>query len=241
MHRSRHPLRRPRPDRRRAQRRRDRTAARRPAADGPRLAARRAGTQLGLPRCWLAHRARGVGPRRLCGAARASTWATGTSRTCRAPSGSASSWTRSTRASSRTLRRSSAAAFPPTASALACPAATMAVVSTHHRHLGCLLPQHGPGKKHERAIVFEPWQRAHVEAAPWAFLRGCIRSDGCTFVNRFGRYAYLSYEFRNRSEGIKAPLRGVLRPGGRGLPRQRRPRPHLPAAERGSAPGARRH
>jgi Homeodomain-like domain len=81
---------------------------------------------------------------------------------------------------------------------------TMAVVSTHHRHLGCLFPQHGPGKKHERAMVFEQWQRAHVEAAPWAFLRGCINSDGCTFVNRFGRYAYLSYEFRNRSEGIKA-------------------------------------
>jgi hypothetical protein len=81
--------------------------------------------------------------------------------------------------------------------------ATMAVVSTHHRHLGCLLPQHGPGKKHERVLVFEPWQRAHVEAAPWAFLRGCIHSDGCSFMNRFDRYAYLSYEFRNRSEDIK--------------------------------------
>ena len=80
---------------------------------------------------------------------------------------------------------------------------TMAVVWTHHRHLACLLPQHGPGKKHERAIVLESWQRSHVHAAPWAFLRGCIRSDGCTFLNRTGRYTYLSYEFRNRSPGIR--------------------------------------
>jgi hypothetical protein len=80
---------------------------------------------------------------------------------------------------------------------------TMAIVWTHHGHLGCLLPQHGPGKKHERAIALEPWQSAHVRAAPWAFLRGCIRSDGCTFVNRTGAYSYVSYEFRNRSAGIR--------------------------------------
>jgi len=82
-------------------------------------------------------------------------------------------------------------------------AGTMAVVSTHHRHLACLLPQHGPGKKHERRIVLEAWQRAHVHASPWAFLRGCIRSDGCTFLNRTGPYTYVSYEFRNRSPGIR--------------------------------------
>jgi hypothetical protein len=80
---------------------------------------------------------------------------------------------------------------------------TMVVVWTYHQHLSCLLPQHGPGKKHERPIAFEPWQRAHVHAAPWAFLRGCIRSDGCTFINRTGAYTYVSYEFRNRSEGIR--------------------------------------
>jgi hypothetical protein len=41
-----------------------------------------------------------------------------------------------------------------------------------------------------------------VEAAPWAFLRGCIRSDGCVFINRTGRYEYLSYDFSNLSAGI---------------------------------------
>jgi hypothetical protein len=65
-----------------------------------------------------------------------------------------------------------------------------------------VLPQAGPGKKHERAIVLEPWQTALVYAEPWRFLRGCIRSDGCVFVNRTGRYEYLSYEFSNRSSDI---------------------------------------
>ena len=37
---------------------------------------------------------------------------------------------------------------------------------------------------------------------PWRFLRGCIHSDGCAFVNRTGRYEYLSYEFANHSQDI---------------------------------------
>ena len=46
------------------------------------------------------------------------------------------------------------------------------------------------------------WQHDLVRAAPWAFVRGCIRSDGCSFINRTGRYAYLSFEFRNWSTDI---------------------------------------
>jgi hypothetical protein len=41
-----------------------------------------------------------------------------------------------------------------------------------------------------------------VARAPWAFLRGCIRSDGCVFVNRTGPYEYLSYDFANHSAQI---------------------------------------
>ena len=66
----------------------------------------------------------------------------------------------------------------------------------------CLFPQHGPGKKHHRRIVLEAWQQTIVESAPWAFLRGCIRSDGCVFINRTGRYEYLSYGFANHSSDI---------------------------------------
>jgi hypothetical protein len=93
----------------------------------------------------------------------------------------------------------------------------MTVVWGYSSHLSCLFPQHGDGKKHERPIVLEPWQRELVDAAPWALLRGLIRSDGCVFVNRTGRYEYLSYEFANRSADIldlfEQVARGVgLRP-----------------------------
>lgn len=80
---------------------------------------------------------------------------------------------------------------------------TTTIVSLYCTHLRCLFPQHGPGKKHERAIVLEPWQRELVGREPWPFLRGCIRSDGCVFVNRTGRYEYLSYDFKNLSDDIR--------------------------------------
>jgi hypothetical protein len=78
----------------------------------------------------------------------------------------------------------------------------MVTLWLYHQHLACLFPQHGPGKKHERRIALEPWQAALVEAAPFAFLRGCIRSDGCVFINRTGPYEYLSYQFDNLSTDI---------------------------------------
>jgi hypothetical protein len=78
----------------------------------------------------------------------------------------------------------------------------MVVLLLYNGHLSCLFPQHGAGKKHDRRIVLEPWQRELVAAAPFAFLRGCIRSDGCVFVNRTGRYEYVSYAFSNVSADI---------------------------------------
>jgi hypothetical protein len=76
------------------------------------------------------------------------------------------------------------------------------VLVVYHQHLSCLFPQHGPGKKHERRIGLEPWQAELVDTAPWRFIRGCIRSDGCAFVNRTGPYEYLSYGFSNYSPDI---------------------------------------
>jgi hypothetical protein len=88
---------------------------------------------------------------------------------------------------------------------------SMVVVYVYSCHLTCLLPQHGPGVKHLRPIRLEPWQQRCVDNAPWAFLRGCIRSDGCVFVNRTGRYAYLSYHFANRSSDILELFAGTCR------------------------------
>ncbi len=75
-------------------------------------------------------------------------------------------------------------------------------------HLPCLVPQHTPDKKHERVITLEEWQKSLVGSEPWAFLRGCIRSDGCAFVNRPGPYRYLTYDFHNRSAGHLGPVHG---------------------------------
>jgi hypothetical protein len=75
-----------------------------------------------------------------------------------------------------------------------------------------VFPQHGPGRKHNRPIVLEPWQARIVEAHPWRFLSGLLHSDGCRTVNRFktkvprGRvaeYEYTRYFFSNMSADIR--------------------------------------
>ena len=82
-------------------------------------------------------------------------------------------------------------------------AGAMAVLWIYNGHLSCLFPQHGAGMKHERSIVLEPVAGGAGGSAPWSFLKGCIRSDGCVFVNRTGKYEYLSYDFTNRSADIR--------------------------------------
>ena len=76
-------------------------------------------------------------------------------------------------------------------------------VVKYWQHWPCLLPQHGPGRKHLRPIRLEPWQAAIIGANPRPFLRGLIHSDGCRVVaNDRGRFAP-RYLFSNRSEDIK--------------------------------------
>jgi hypothetical protein len=77
-----------------------------------------------------------------------------------------------------------------------------------------LFPQHGPGRKHERPIVLEPWQADLVSADPRPLIRGLLHSDGCRVTNwterRVGgtikRYEYPRYLFSNRS----ADIRGIF-------------------------------
>jgi hypothetical protein len=66
----------------------------------------------------------------------------------------------------------------------------------------CLLPQHGPGKKHERQIRLRNWQRELVERAPRLLLKGLIHSDGCRFMNTGRRWRYPRYAFSNASQDI---------------------------------------
>ena len=110
----------------------------------------------------------------------------------------------------------------------------------YHRHWTCLFPQHGPGKKHDRAIELEPWQRALVAEARSLLLRGLIRSDGCVFINRTGRYEYESYDFANLSRGHPRALRRDLRAGRCRLPCVQEVRADLSPGERRADARARR-
>ncbi|MGW7029016.1 helix-turn-helix domain-containing protein [Streptomyces xanthophaeus] len=80
-------------------------------------------------------------------------------------------------------------------------------VKVYSKHLPCLFPQHGPGRKHERRIALEDWQQEIVDAHPWEFIRGLIHSDGCRVTNwtvRNGkRYEYPRYFFTNKSDDIR--------------------------------------
>ncbi|MET7537062.1 helix-turn-helix domain-containing protein [Streptomyces sp. NPDC005507] len=84
-------------------------------------------------------------------------------------------------------------------------------IKVYSKHLPCLFPQHGPGKKHERRIALEPWQNEIVDAHPWEFIRGLIHSDGCRITNwttrlvggERKRYEYPRYFFANKSDDIR--------------------------------------
>ena len=81
-------------------------------------------------------------------------------------------------------------------------------ISSYSKHWPCVFPQHGPGRKHERTIALEPWQRwVAVERHPQLLLRGLIHSDGCRVTNRVRargkQYEYRRYMFSNRSDDIR--------------------------------------
>lgn len=87
-----------------------------------------------------------------------------------------------------------------------------AVVTTMGwKHWPCLLPQHGPGRKHERSIVMEAWQRSVVEDHPAEFLCGLFHSDGCRTMNPTTKlvagepktYRYPRWQFSNASREIR--------------------------------------
>ncbi|MEV4566611.1 helix-turn-helix domain-containing protein [Nonomuraea sp. NPDC049419] len=85
-------------------------------------------------------------------------------------------------------------------------------VNSYSKHWPHLFPQHGPGKKHERAITLMPWQQEIVATHPGRFVRGLMHSDGHRGLNRVRRelpggvrcYAYPRYLFRNESADILA-------------------------------------
>jgi hypothetical protein len=86
------------------------------------------------------------------------------------------------------------------------------VLSVSDPAVGRAFPQHGPGRKHLRAIELAEWQLELTRSEPGALIRGLIHSDGCRVTNRFrtklpsGRvaeYSYIRYFFSNLSRDIR--------------------------------------
>lgn len=85
------------------------------------------------------------------------------------------------------------------------------IVTVGWKHWTCLFPQHGPGRKHDRRLVLEPWQQEIVLAFPAALLRGLFHSDGCRAKNwtrrlvagEMKRYDYPRWQFVNNSIEIR--------------------------------------
>jgi len=79
------------------------------------------------------------------------------------------------------------------------------------KHWPCLFPQHGPGRKHERQLRLEDWQREIIATHPGDFLRGLFHSDGCRSNNWATRvvrgvkkrYDYPRWQFVNHSADIR--------------------------------------
>ncbi|MGN6609539.1 MAG: transcriptional regulator [Jatrophihabitans sp.] len=90
----------------------------------------------------------------------------------------------------------------------------VAVVQSVWRHWTCLIPQHGPGRKHERPIFLALWQEDLVDEHTWPLIRGLIHSDGCRVINRVTvrgrRYEYPRYMFSNESRDILAIMGQAL-------------------------------
>lgn len=85
-------------------------------------------------------------------------------------------------------------------------------ITASSSHWPQVFPQHGPGKKHERPIVLDDWQKDAIKQFPKAFIRGLIHSDGSRVINRFTvglpsgvsrEYAYARYFFTNLSTDIQ--------------------------------------
>ncbi len=99
----------------------------------------------------------------------------------------------------------------PTRPVFRVPAPGCVIVQSNWQHWPCLFPQHGPGRKHERPIALEDWQRQIVEGQPGAFLRGLFHSDGSRVRNwatrqvggQKKRYDYPRWQFTNVSADIR--------------------------------------
>jgi hypothetical protein len=77
------------------------------------------------------------------------------------------------------------------------------VVSCYSNHWPVFFPQHGTGRKHERAIILQNWQDAVVKTYSLHFFKGLYHSDGCRSKNIVNGKNYPRYQFSNKSDDIR--------------------------------------
>ena len=77
-------------------------------------------------------------------------------------------------------------------------------VYSYWRHWPCFIPQHGPGKRHERHIALETWQNDLVARWPELLLRGLLHADGSRFMNTGTAWRAPRYAFKQVSADIRA-------------------------------------
>jgi hypothetical protein len=98
------------------------------------------------------------------------------------------------------------------------PGVACVCVESNTMHWLHMLPQHGPGLKHARRIVLEPWQVELVDADPRPLIRGLLHSDGWRGTNWTTRtvggttkkYTYSRYQFSNMSADIRGIFTSAL-------------------------------
>lgn len=76
------------------------------------------------------------------------------------------------------------------------------IVLCYSRKLLDLFPQYGEGKKHNRKISLEEWQKQILSQYPEEFIRACFQSDGCIYQQKIGSKTYKRYSFSNMSLDI---------------------------------------
>lgn len=72
------------------------------------------------------------------------------------------------------------------------------IVSVYSSSLLKLFPQHDTGRKHERPIILEEWQKEIIDDFKIDFLKGLMYTDGCFYYS--GKYEMCN--FTNKSKDI---------------------------------------
>jgi hypothetical protein len=93
-------------------------------------------------------------------------------------------------------------------------------VSMSSKHWPCLIPQHGPGRKHHRRLWLADWQEQMVDRHRENFIRGLIHSDGDAhyrhraqgFLHSPGTSLCVPESLRGHPETLLRELHGPRRP-----------------------------